>query len=427
LTPGTAHPSQGALVKRTRGDGSWTVYIGGIYEKRFNGTYVKYYSALGRRIAMRDNAGVVNYILADHLGSSTTITDASGGDLRTMNYYPYGAERSSSGGMITDKLFTGQQKEPQAVSALGLYNYGARFYSTLTGRFLSPDPLVASPGDPQVLNRYSYVRNNPLMYVDPAGLIHMAVICGWGQKCESGEDIGDYRSWVIWYWMKFEHLNSHQAADKWDRLVRAAKGADPVDILRKYHVLFIDTETSDPPSGPEAVFVIDERLEELRENMPTYVAHAEEMLQLRQWDVILAFSLGGAVLTHVMANHSLDFDFIRAVIFVEAAIDELGRPSAVYGYDRTRFLVVHETGKLAHMIDIAHGALAGTVQINSGECGGMLQHCTLQESAKLAMSLAYSLPPGAYFWYDRELVRYMRALGADMCVNTGGQSTDVSC
>jgi len=50
---------------RTPADGAWTVYIGGIYEKRSDGTYVKCYSAFGRRIAMRDSAGVVDYVLAD--------------------------------------------------------------------------------------------------------------------------------------------------------------------------------------------------------------------------------------------------------------------------------------------------------------------------------------------------------------------------
>jgi RHS repeat-associated protein len=119
---------------------------------------------------MRDNAGVVHCILADHLGSSTTITDASGGDLRTMKYYPYGAQRSVTGDMITDKLYTGQQREPEAVSALGLYNYGARFYSTLTGRFVSADPVVQDVKDAQAWNHYSYVRDNPLKYVDPKGL-----------------------------------------------------------------------------------------------------------------------------------------------------------------------------------------------------------------------------------------------------------------
>lgn len=146
------------------GDGSWTVYIGGIYEKRSNGTYVKYYSVFGRRIAMRDNAGVVHYVLADHLGSSTVITNSAGAVVGTMKYYPYGAERSVTGDMITDKLFTGQQREPEGVSTLGLYDYGARFYSTLVGRFVSPDPLFTE------LNAYSYAGNNPLRYVDPMGL-----------------------------------------------------------------------------------------------------------------------------------------------------------------------------------------------------------------------------------------------------------------
>jgi RHS repeat-associated protein len=153
------------------GDGSWTVYVGGIYEESSDQTYVKYYSAFGRRIAMRDNAGVVHYILADHLGSSTVITDGGGAVVGTMKYYPYGAVRSVSGDMITDKLFTGQQREePTTISTLGLYNYGARFYSTLTGRFVSADPVVQDINDPQALNAYSYVRNNPLVYVDPTGM-----------------------------------------------------------------------------------------------------------------------------------------------------------------------------------------------------------------------------------------------------------------
>jgi len=37
------------------------------------------------------------------------------------------------------------------------------------GRFMSADPLVMEPGDPQMLDRYAYVRNNPLRYIDPMG------------------------------------------------------------------------------------------------------------------------------------------------------------------------------------------------------------------------------------------------------------------
>jgi hypothetical protein len=37
------------------------------------------------------------------------------------------------------------------------------------GRFISPDPIVPDPGNPQSLNRYSYVGNNPVNLTDPSG------------------------------------------------------------------------------------------------------------------------------------------------------------------------------------------------------------------------------------------------------------------
>ena len=67
--------------------------------------------------------------------------------------------------MLTDKLFTGQRE----ITGLGIYHYGARFYSPKLGRFLSADTIVPSYANPQNLNRYSYVTNNPLRYIDPTG------------------------------------------------------------------------------------------------------------------------------------------------------------------------------------------------------------------------------------------------------------------
>jgi RHS repeat-associated protein len=150
-----------------------TVYIGGAYEKKSDGSVTKYYGALGEAIAVRQvpaggGQGALYYLLADQLGSTSTLTDASGTVVATEKYWPYGAARS--GGITqTDKLYTGQQIEP-GDSALGLYNYKARFYSTVTGRFVSVDPIGGSPGgDPQAWNPYSYVRNNPVRYTDPTG------------------------------------------------------------------------------------------------------------------------------------------------------------------------------------------------------------------------------------------------------------------
>ena len=47
--------------------------------------------------------------------------------------------------------------------------HGARYYAAEIGRFVQPDSMLPDIYDPQQLNRYAYVRNNPLKYVDPSG------------------------------------------------------------------------------------------------------------------------------------------------------------------------------------------------------------------------------------------------------------------
>src|SRR5262249_39334 len=47
--------------------------------------------------------------------------------------------------------------------------YGARYYDPQLGRFITPDTVIQNPYDPQTLNRYTYTRNNPIIYVDPSG------------------------------------------------------------------------------------------------------------------------------------------------------------------------------------------------------------------------------------------------------------------
>jgi RHS repeat-associated protein len=86
-------------------------------------------------------------------------------------YLPFGGTRWESGSTPTDFQFTGQRKE----AGFGLYDYHARFYDPLIGRFISADSIVPQATNPQALNRYSYVVNNPLKYTDPTG--HCFLVC----------------------------------------------------------------------------------------------------------------------------------------------------------------------------------------------------------------------------------------------------------
>ncbi len=64
-----------------------------------------------------------------------------------------------------DYKFTGKELDDET----GLYYYGARYYDADLSRFVSRDTWAGIPTNPQTLNKYSYVKNNPLKYVDPSG------------------------------------------------------------------------------------------------------------------------------------------------------------------------------------------------------------------------------------------------------------------
>ncbi len=52
---------------------------------------------------------------------------------------------------------------------MGLNHMNGRVQDAISGRFISPDPFVTEPGNTQNWNRYAYVYNNPLTYIDPSG------------------------------------------------------------------------------------------------------------------------------------------------------------------------------------------------------------------------------------------------------------------
>lgn len=142
----------------------------------------KYYFALGRMITRRIGPGrdAVYWYHTEHLSSTTYMTNADGNELQDAysEYKPFGGALSTSanntGGTQANQdtpnsdrsggfQFTGKELDDT-----GLYYYGARYYDHVIGRFIEADNITLDAW-PQALNRYSYVFNNPLKYVDPSG------------------------------------------------------------------------------------------------------------------------------------------------------------------------------------------------------------------------------------------------------------------
>jgi RHS repeat-associated protein len=130
----------------------------------------KYYYHGGTRVAMRQG-DVVYFLHTDHLGSTSLTTDEDGLPMAQARYLPYGEERWTAGGAVSDYTFTGQRAE----RSFGLMDYNARYYDPYLGRFISADSIVPNPLNPQLFNRYSYSGNNPVRFNDPDG--HCGPLC----------------------------------------------------------------------------------------------------------------------------------------------------------------------------------------------------------------------------------------------------------
>jgi RHS repeat-associated protein len=94
----------------------------------------------------------------DAIGSVRAITDAAGATVTRHDYFAFGEDTAPMTG--DPRRFTRQEID----SETGLHYFGARYYSSGSGRFRSPDvPLLdQNIHDSQSWNLYSYVRNNSL-------------------------------------------------------------------------------------------------------------------------------------------------------------------------------------------------------------------------------------------------------------------------
>ena len=116
------------------------------------------------------NATATEQIIFHHtdaLSGTSIDTDANGNIIEAVDYYPFGEIRVDQKSTTYENKhkFTGKEFDKSD----NLYYYGARYYDPLIGRFINADTVDGDLSNPQSLNKYSYVMNNPLKYVDVTG------------------------------------------------------------------------------------------------------------------------------------------------------------------------------------------------------------------------------------------------------------------
>ncbi len=120
----------------------------------------------------------LQYLHGDHLGSPRVITNSTGGVVEERDFTAFGGPLFDFSATTVSSGFTGHRHDAE----LGLVNMRGRLYDPMVGRFVSPDPFVTDPFSSQGMNRYSYVQNRPLSFVDPSGFTGEGGPCGGGAK-----------------------------------------------------------------------------------------------------------------------------------------------------------------------------------------------------------------------------------------------------
>jgi RHS repeat-associated protein len=132
-----------------------------------------------------------------------------GAVLTRQSYYPYGGVRQA-GDLPTDITFTGQRSD-----ATGLMHFGARYFSSTLGRFISADSIVPGLGNPQNLNRFSYVLGNPIRYMDPSGHVCVENNGSANEAVTSGDCESDTVKLTTWGKRMFKLFLKYQITSGW--------------------------------------------------------------------------------------------------------------------------------------------------------------------------------------------------------------------
>ncbi|SDW76863.1 RHS repeat-associated core domain-containing protein [Paenibacillus sp. CF384] len=125
-------------------------------------TYVR-----GDRLLVKKDLAAAKdyYYLYNGHGDVIQIVDTSGQVINSYSYDEWGTVTQQTGGLANSFKYAGEIQD----SETGLYYLRARYYDSTVGRFINEDTYEGQINNPLSLNLYTYVMNNPLIYVDPTG------------------------------------------------------------------------------------------------------------------------------------------------------------------------------------------------------------------------------------------------------------------
>ncbi|WP_407653331.1 RHS repeat-associated core domain-containing protein [Brevibacillus ruminantium] len=164
----TYHPD-GLRATRTAG-GKETRYVylnGKVIEELDKNNQLQARNIWGNELLFRKDtaANKQGYYLYNSHGDVVKIVGEQGEELNRYEYDTWGNIVSKTEGMSNPFAYSGEMFDNET----GFYYLRARYYDPTVGRFISEDTYKGQVDNPLSLNRYTYVHNNPLRFVDPSG------------------------------------------------------------------------------------------------------------------------------------------------------------------------------------------------------------------------------------------------------------------